>query len=347
MKHENLYRSKVKLLISNAYVNFIVSLCLLETNFLENDININNIGLPQPCFLRLFQLHNEIPIIEESVNIVSENHVIIENIVTRNDVIIILNSGTGFLVYYESLNGDCDQDNYDSILSSVLSKKNVSSALKVFECSAYPDDKWFYLSTSEKKFKVNFDSTVFCKVLIQHMYPNVQNNRFEIEDYEMRQVNFFSQTFDLVCVIAVSLVHSRGVKSIFSLITFSLLTGATNVLLYGDLGKFCEINKKDFESFRSSRIRNQINNWDYSESFGVGFTESWLSVATDFYTCKFKSSKIDEIDDYVGSIQIFQSAPFNSVNAVPLKRLKHSLLPYTIVNDENEEEDDNDEEEEI
>ena len=137
------------MLTSNVRVNFIVSICKLDTNFIGNEINSNNMGLPQPCYLRLFKLYNVIPIIEETVNIVSENHVIIESIVTNNDVLIILNSGTGFLVYYESCNPNCDHDDYESILSETLSKKKTTNSLKEFECSSYPNDKWFYLSPNE------------------------------------------------------------------------------------------------------------------------------------------------------------------------------------------------------
>jgi len=161
---------------------------------------------PKRCTLRVFQVGNEDAILTDSITINSDNHYITENLVTYDDAFIILNISKGFLCYYISTAANVDV-NYESIKTNKV--QNHDKVIKTFKCSDYNDDVWFKVESSpEKRWKSMFDASVFCSVLINDMYPNVTDAKFGIEDYEVRQVKVSDGGFELIVVLAVSLLYS-------------------------------------------------------------------------------------------------------------------------------------------
>ena len=346
LNHERLSSSKIKLLFSTQYVQFVVSLCLSstiastasDTFAFPAEMEQFDTAFPQTCTLRIFQLGNPDAILIDSAAISSDNHNITESIISSTDIFVILNICRGFIGYYVSTDKNCNNDSYDSINKDRIVRQRydfiLDRVIKIFKSSDY-NQTWFKIeSSSEKRWKTLFDASIFCNILINDMYPssNVKYSKISIEDYELRQLKVCEGGFELIAVLAVSLLHSAGLKTVLTLMTISLLDGEVRIILYADLADFCHKNQKGFVQFKKERVLSQMTDWDYGESFGVGPDESWLVLATEFYCQLLKSNFSHEKE----TMQVLQSSAFDSSLSVPVRHVDHHVLPLHIVKGDEE-----------
>jgi len=112
----------------------------------------------------------------------------------------------------------------------------------------------------------------------------------------------------------------------------SMIDGEVKIMLYADLTAFCHKNRKGFESFKNQRVFSRVGDWNYGESFGVGMTEGWLVLATDFYCHLLKSNFPHE----KAMMQVLQSSAFDSSLSIPVTHVSHPALPFIIVKSDDE-----------